>query len=436
MINTLKQNMMQNSINPQQQGRMQPEQPMAVPPMPQQQPQPMQRQRPQQPANPHMQMIEGLQKQKGQLQKQYDKISPLSNSLGSAAESILNAQPGESAMRTLARGFLGASQGLRGAEDQKQENLRQQAEIDRAIANTHHFVQDYNYNKSIEREKLNMQHEELGLKREELGVRNMNAQRQLLHDMNKQNFEQQKFSHELDKNFQDQSKEIVQAYEQSKDLKKNVDELKHLLTHDIKDWSPLQASITSVMPKTALPVLSNQDLSKWAVMQKHLNELQTKYTQTFGNHNKLTNNIVEMVKSGKIDIGMGKKAMLETLNFIDENINKSLARDEFILDAMRKGVHKDIAMRGFDAYLDHPDLYKNPQEATADIAEKYRSGFAPKYSHGANAETENRENQSANRENAVQAQGINNAAEQQLTPEQERKKRAAERARMISGGQQ
>lgn len=413
MIDTLKRNVAQNQLTPPQQqmgGQAQQQAQGAMPPQ-QGQPRP----------NPHLQTIDALQKQKGQLQKQYQNISPVSNMLGNAAESILNAQPGESAMRTLARGFLGASGGLRGAGEQQQENLRQQSEIDRAIANTHQYIEDYQYNKMVEREKLNMEHEKIDLGREELGVKNLNAQRQMMHDMQKQNFEQQKFSHELNKNYQEQSKDIVNAYDQSKKLMKNVNAIEDLLKNDIKDWSPMAATLTGKLGEQTLPVVSGQDLNKWALLKKHLNELQTQYTQSFGNHNRLTNSIVDMVKSGKIDIPMGKKAMLEALGFIKGNLDTSMKRDQFTLDAMRKGVDKDVAMRGFDAYLEDPETYKNPYEAMTNIAQGNQIELAPNYSQSANAETSNQENKKSNRDHEEK---------------EGRSARAREAAKKLFGGQQ
>ena len=170
---------------------------------------------------------------------------------------------------------------------------------------------------------MDMKREELNLKRDELGVKNMNSQRQLMHEMNKQNVEQQKFGLEKQKHFDEASKDITQAYNQSKDLMKNVNEIEKLLNTKIKDWSPMAASLTGNLPDTVLPVISRQDMSQWALLKKNLNELQTKYTQSFGNHNRLTNSIVEMVKSGKIDIPMGKEAMQEALRFIKGNLTKS-----------------------------------------------------------------------------------------------------------------
>jgi len=413
MIDTLKRNVVQNQLTPTQQQMGAQAQQQAQGAMPPQQGQP----RP----NPHLQTIDALQKQKGQLQKQYQNISPVSNMLGNAAESILNAQPGESAMRTLARGFLGASGGLRGAGEQQQENLRQQSEIDRAIANTHQYIEDYQYNKMVEREKLNMEHEKIDISRGEAANKNLNLQRQLMQDMQKQNFEQQKFNHELTKNYQKESEDIVHAYDQSKNLMKSVNEIENLLKNKIKDWSPMTASIASKFGDQTLPVVSGQDLTQWALLKKNLNDLQTQYTQGFGNHNKLTNAIVEMVRSGKIDIGMGRAAMLEALGKIKSNLQTSMKRDEFTLDAMRKGVDKDLAMRGFDAYSEDPKKYKDPYEAMNNIAQGNQFEFAPNYSQGANTEASNQENEKPKRDHEEK---------------EGRSARAREAAKKLFGGQQ
>lgn len=367
MINQLKRNVMQPQFQLQPTGVHLPQQPMQ---------------------NPHMGYINSLQQQKELLEKERQNMMPASNALSSAAMNIMNAGDNESPMAILAKGIMGAAQGLKGYNQENKENLRQQGEIDKVIANTYHFVQDYEYNKQITRETMDMKREELNLKRDELGVKNMNSQRQLMHEMNKQNIEGQKFGLEKQKHFDEASKDITQAYNQSKDLMKNVNEVERLLNTKIKDWSPMAASLTGNLPDTVLPVVSRQDMSQWALLKKNLNELQTKYTQTFGNHNRLTNDIVKMITSGKIDIGMGKEAMQEALAFIKGNLSKSMERDQFALDAMRKGIDKDLALRAYDEYLEKPEEYKNPTQALYNIYNNQQTMFEPNYSRGANVEGE------------------------------------------------
>ena len=336
--------------------------------------------------NPHMGYINSLQQQKELLEKERQNMMPASNAISNAAMNIMNAGDNESPMAILAKGIMGASQGLRGYNQENKENLRQQGEIDKVIANTYHFVQDYEYNKQITRETMDMKREELNLKRDELGVKNMNSQRQLMHEMNKQGFEQQKFGLEKQKHFEASSKDITQAYNQSQDLMKNVNEIEKLLNTKIKDWSPIAASLTGNLPDTVLPVISRQDMAQWALLKKHLNELQTKYTQTYGNHNRLTNDIVKMITSGKIDIGMGKEAMQKALGFVKGNLIKSMERDQFALDAMRKGIDKDLAFRAYDEYSENPGKYKTPTEALYNVYSNQQTMFEPNYSQGANAE--------------------------------------------------
>jgi len=358
MINQLKKNVMQPQFQLQATG-VQPSQ------------QPMQ--------SPHMGYINSLQQQKELLEKERQNMMPASNALSSAAMNIMNAGDNESPMGILAKGIMGAAQGLRGYNQENKENLRQQGEIDKVIANTYHFVQDYEYNKQITRETMDMKREELNLKRDELGVKNMNSQRQLMHEISKQDLEKQK-------HFEGASKEITEGYNQAVDLMKNVNEVERLLKTKIKDWSPIAASLTGNLPDTVLPVISRQDMAQWALLKKNLNELQTKYTQTFGNHNRLTNDIVKMITSGKIDIGMGKEAMQEALAFIKGNLSKSMERDQFALDAMRKGVDKDLAFRAYDEYSENPGKYKTPTEALYNVYSNQQTMFEPNYSRSANAE--------------------------------------------------
>jgi len=358
MINQLKRNVMQPQFQLQPTG-VQPSQ------------QPMQ--------NPHMGYINSLQQQKELLEKERQNMMPASNALSSAAMNIMNAGDNESPMAILAKGIMGAAQGLKGYNQENKENLRQQGEIDKVIANTYHFVQDYEYNKQITREKMDREREKLNLEREKMGIMNMNSQRQLMHEISKQDLEKQK-------HFEGASKEITQAYNQSQDLMKNVNEIERLLNTKIKDWSPMAASLTGNLPDTVLPVVTRQDMSQWALLKKNLSELQTKYTQTFGNHNRLTNDIVKMITSGKIDIGMGKEAMQEALAFIKGNLSKSMERDKFALDAMRKGIDKDLALRAYDEYLENPEEYKNPTQALYNIYNNQQTMFEPNYSRGANVE--------------------------------------------------
>ena len=128
MINQLKRNVMQPQFQLQPTGVQTSQQPMQ---------------------NPHMGYINSLQQQKELLEKERQNMMPASNALSSAAMNIMNAGDNESPMGILAKGIMGAAQGLRGYNQENKENLRQQGEIDKVIANTYHFVQDYEYNKRL-----------------------------------------------------------------------------------------------------------------------------------------------------------------------------------------------------------------------------------------------------------------------------------------------
>lgn len=356
MIDTLKRNVVQNQLTPpQQQMGAQPQAQGAMPPQ-QGQPKP----------NPHLQTIDALQKQKGQLQKQYQNISPASNMLGNAAESILNAQPGESAMRTLARGFLGASSGLRGAGEQQQENLRQQAEIDRAIANTHQYIEDYQYKRMIDREEMNMRQREVSVKERSAATDEMKALNEMRMSGNKSNMEQTKLF-EKDREGQESK------YNTAKTLLGEVEQLKADLSQ-MKPWNSFEGAVLG-KSANALALATNNDADKVTVFKKRIEDLVNKLAEKFGANSKLTNQIMAQIKEGKVSLGMGSNAINTILDYMQTNLTDEVGRTSFAQDAMRNGIPSGVAERGWDEWKNNPDKFRSAEEATLYVLEQSQNRF-------------------------------------------------------------
>ena len=102
MINQLKRNVMQPQFQLQPTGVQTSQQPMQ---------------------NPHMGYINSLQQQKELLEKERQNMMPASNALSSVAMNIMNAGDNESPMGILAKGIMGAAQGLRGYNQENKKNL-------------------------------------------------------------------------------------------------------------------------------------------------------------------------------------------------------------------------------------------------------------------------------------------------------------------------
>lgn len=323
MINQLKQNM----LNPQMQG-MPGAQPM--PEMPTQ--------------NPHYATIQGMQKQKANLQKQYDEMKPSTPMLSNAAQAVMATQPGESPMAVLAKGLMGASEGLRQHGQEKQANLRQQAEIDQSIANTFLFIKDYDYNRSITERKLGMEQEKIDLKRMDIA--------------GKYGVENAKLQHERKTKVGKESEELMKTYETSEDVINRIERINQKLAK-MKDWGAFEAAIKG--DSAIAHSVGGNSIADLNVLNKEFNELILEYGKSFGSNIRLTDNLMNIVKASKPGLSMGSQAVKEVLAGMFNNAQLKVKRSEFALDNLNRGVPSQISIRAYDQYLKHQDEVNSPQ---------------------------------------------------------------------------
>lgn len=323
MINQLKQNVLNNQI----QGSpgIQP-----IPQMPTQ--------------NPHYATIQGLQRQKANLQKQYEEASPASPMLTNAAQAVMASQPGESPMAVLAKGLMGASAGLKQHGAEQQANLRQQAEIDQSIANTFQFIKDYDYDRQVAERKLGMEQEKLDLKRLDI--------------TGKHGTEAAKIKHERMTGQAKEAEALMTTYETSEDVIRRIERINEKLAQ-MKDWGAFSGAVAG--ENTIAHSLGGNSIADLNVINKEFNELVLEYGKSFGSNIRVTDNIMRLIQSSKPGLSLGSQAVKEVLKGMQDNAALKVKRSEFALDNLRQGVPSNISIRAYDHYLKHQDQVDSPQ---------------------------------------------------------------------------
>lgn len=324
MINQLKQNMLSNQM----QGTAGGVQP--IPEMP--------------PQNPHYATIQGLQRQKANLQKQYEEASPASPMLTNAAQAVMSTQPGESPIAVLAKGLMGAGAGMRQHNMDQQANLKQQAEIDQSIANTYQFIKDYDYNRQVTERKLGMQQEELDLKRMDI--------------TGKYGAEAAKLQSKNNAAIGQESKELMKTYEASEDVLRRINRINEKLSK-MKDWGAFTGAMAG--ENTIAHSLGGNSIADLNVLNKEFNELVLEYGKSFGSNIRITNNIMELIKASKPGLALGSQAVKEVLAGMYQNAELKVKRSEFALDNLNRGVPSQVSLRAYDQYLNHQDEVDSPQ---------------------------------------------------------------------------
>jgi hypothetical protein len=324
MINQLKQNMLNNQMQGTAGG---------VQPMPEMPPQ-----------NPHYATIQGLQRQKANLQKQYDEASPASPMLTNAAQAVMSTQPGESPIAVLAKGLMGAGAGMKQHNLDQQSNLKQQAEIDQSIANTYQFIKDYDYNRQVTERKLGMQQEELDLKRMDI--------------TGKYGAEAAKLRNENRKDVGKESEELMKTYETSEEVVRRINRINQKLAK-MKDWGAFTGAMAG--ENTIAHSLGGNSIADLNVLNKEFNELVLEYGKSFGSNIRVTDNIMELIKNSKPGLALGSQAVKEVLAGMYQSAELKVNRSEFALDNLNRGVPSQISLRAYDQYLQHQDKFDSPQ---------------------------------------------------------------------------
>lgn len=297
--------------------------------------------------NPQQQqMVEGLQKQKQQLQNQFNGASKGGSFLSGASQGIMSSPKNESFLGALARGLAGGNEGLEGHRMSQEKNLEKQSLIDQSIAQTYQFVDDYNYKRSKDKEMMALQREKLDIAREgnylkhEGQLRNLDAKAQ--EHKNKEIQENKR-----------EAKPYVQEYNQAKEVSNEVDVIKKQIAK-LKPYNGYEGAFGNVNYRVLAQATGN-DPDQIKIVDKSLNQLVTKSIGFFAKPGiKVTNFMAEQVLKGKPDLTIGTTAMNRMLDGLKQEADEKMARSKFIMNATQSGYSPMDAQLFYD---------ENPEEA-------------------------------------------------------------------------
>jgi len=297
--------------------------------------QPMQPQQAQQPQlNPQQQqMVAGLQKQKANLQNQYNSASKGASFFSNASQGVLDSPKDESFLASLARGINAGTQGLEGHRASQEKNLEKQTMIDQAIAQTYQFVEDYNYKRGMDKEKLAIEREKIAATREgHYLTSNASIEGSKL-----------KAGADLEKIRQGQQKEVKQElkpYQNDFRTATNIVKEVQLIKDQLKNMNPWDA-LTGMAGKIDYRVLAaatGNSMEEMKVLDKRLNQLLTKGISNFVKPGiKMTNFLAGLVAETKPTPEMGTGAMLQILNDMEGQARNEIQRTEFVMQATQVG---------------------------------------------------------------------------------------------------
>lgn len=309
--------------------------------------QPMQPQQAQQPQlNPQQQqMVAGLQKQKANLQNQYNSASKGASFFSNASQGVLDSPKDESFLASLARGINAGTQGLEGHRASQEKNLEKQTMIDQAIAQTYQFVEDYNYKRELDKEKIAIEREKIAATREghyltaNASIHGHDAALQ-----GKQMDAQAKGQKERIKSVE----KFQTAYGNSKSMVKEL-ELAQQLVSKLNDFNPIEGRIANAgLPAFALA--TGNDPSKVEVVSKVLNNVLVKAAGVVKLGGRMTDNILNTLKSSKPQIPMGKKALSEVIDQMKKEGLAIMEQSRFIMEQVENGVDPSVAELQFDDF--------------------------------------------------------------------------------------
>jgi hypothetical protein len=320
MIQNLKNNMLQQPVQP-----IQPQQPQLNP---QQQ-----------------QMVAGLQKQKANLQNQYNSASKGASFFSNASQGMLDSPKDESFLASLARGINAGTQGLEGHRASQEKNLEKQTMIDQAIAQTYQFVEDYNYKRGMDKEKLAIEREKIAATREGQFL-SANASMHG-HDaalQGKQMDAQAKSQKERNKSVE----KFQTAYGSAKSMVKEL-ELAQQLVSELNDYGPLKGK-TEKLGLPAFALATNNDPSKVEVTGKVLNNILVKAMGVAKIGGRMTDNLLNTLRSSKPGFGMGKNALLQVIDQMKKEGLGIMEQSRFIMEQVENGVDPSVAELQFDDF--------------------------------------------------------------------------------------
>jgi hypothetical protein len=297
--------------------------------------------------NPQQQqMVEGLQKQKQQLQNQFQNASKGGSFFSGASQGIMSSPKNESFLGALARGIAGGNEGLEGHRLSQEKNLEKQSLIDQSIAQTYQFVDDYNYKRNKDREMMALQREKLDIAREG---------NYLKHEGQLRNVEAKVQEHknkEIQENKKD-AKPYVQEYNQASEVRREIENLEKEIAK-LKPFNAYEGMLGNVNYRLLAQGTGNR-ADQIRIVDKGLNQLLTKSIGFFAKPGvRVTNFMAEAVMKGKPDLTMGTNAMNRILEGLKQEAEEKMARSKFIMSSAQQGYSPMDAQLFYD---------ENPEEA-------------------------------------------------------------------------
>jgi len=298
--------------------------------------------------NPQQQqMVQGLQKQKQELQNNYNSASKGASFFSGASQGMVDAPKGESFLASLARGINSGTNNMENLRVSQEKNLEKQSAIDAAIAQTYQFVEDYNYKRSMDKERLDIEREKIGAIREGHQVAREGHELTL---QGKQVDAAQKQNKENNTNlkpFQQRNSAARKTY--------NEIELAKEQLKSMKKWGPVQGLLSDVGGHNALAQISGNDATDLKVLDKRLSTILT-YMMEEHRNGRMTNDLMKLFGKTKPDIAMGYDGIERVLNDLEKKAVDDMNRSEFVIKAVQTGANMFDAEQLYD---------KDPSEAMA-----------------------------------------------------------------------
>lgn len=294
--------------------------------------------------NPQQQqMVAGLQKQKQELQNNYNSASKGASFFSGAAQGMLDAPKNESFLASLARGINSGTAGLENHRAGQEKNLEKQSAIDAAIAQTYQFVDDYNYKRSMDKERFDIEREKIAATREgqQLSA-DVSREGQIGSLQAKHEAAAQKQGKEIKSGL----KPYQQTYTAARKTLKEIELAKEQIA-EMNPYGPVKGLVNKVGGHVGLAKVTGNDPTAIKVLDKRLTTILT-YMMQENKTGRMTNYLAQTYERTKPDVAMGTEGMLRVLNDLERNAIEDMHRSEFVINAAQSGADIFKAEQLFD----------------------------------------------------------------------------------------
>lgn len=297
----------------------------------------------QQQLNPQQQqMVAGLQKQKQELQNNYNSASKGASFFSGASQGMVDAPKNESFLASLARGINAGTNNLDNHRVSQEKNLEKQSAIDAAIAQTYQFVDDYNYKRSMDKERFDIEREKIAATRE---GQQLSADVSREGQMGSIQAKQEAAAQKQNKENKTGLKPFQQTYSAARKTLKEIELAKEQIGQ-MKKYGPIEGLFNKA-GHIALAKATGNDPTAIKVLDKRLTTILT-YMMQENKTGRMTNYLAETYARTKPDVGMGTDGMLKVLNDLERNAIEDMHRSEFVISAAQSGADIFKAEQLFD----------------------------------------------------------------------------------------